>query len=89
METLSLIIEHTQLSFHIVQTTNLLRKSTLERIGVGVKLVTDVTDISRVRFVHVNQDIREPTHISELNLTEFSQSTDNFSSDLVGDVELG
>lgn len=71
---------HTKLSFHIVQTPYLLGKGSLESCGTSVKL--------GIQSVMLQRDCVLKTYISELNLSDISQCTDNLSPNLVSNVQL-
>jgi hypothetical protein len=78
---------HTQLPLDIVQTTNLLGESSLESVGVRVELASMASQWGRGQSTVMKG---QPwTHISELDLANFTQSADDLSSDLVGNIELG
>lgn len=72
-------MEIAELSFDVVQATDLLGEGTLESVRVRVQLLQSAGS-------HQAWCI---TYIAELDLTNFTQSTDDLSSDFVGDVELG
>ena len=72
----------TELSFDIVKATDLFRKGSLESVRLRVQL----EDRSAGNY---HDEATWNTYISELDLTNFTQSTDNLSSDFVGNVELG
>lgn len=80
--------KHTQLPLDIIQPTNLLGKSTLESIGIRVKLYPTTIRVSLFSG-SVGSKGGGVSYVSELHLAKFTQSADDLSSDFVGDVELG
>lgn len=72
-------MEVAKLSFDVVQAADLFGEGALESVRVRVQLL---------RSAGYHQ-ARCSTNISKLDLANFSQCTDDLSSDLVGDVELG
>lgn len=72
-------MEVAELSLNIVQATDFLGEGPLESVRVRVQLLQSAS--SHQAFCI--------TYVAELNLADFTQCTDDLSSDLVGDVELG